>query len=220
MLAPTAFADELTDTLVTDPVATITTTETSPMLCGGGCGYWGGVYINVNTTISAEVDKVNLYANFYIDNAESKIDAIDQLTAAYKDIQSKLSKYGTVHRTSISNYADWEFTNLYDGSLSIKVTLFNNYQTEGVEELLYKNGFDNWREVTVLSATDAEKEAIPTLKGLIADKKEVYEELLGNSLGNISNVNVYSWPDATTFDPATNMVDVMVYADITYNTAQ
>lgn len=222
MLAPSAFADELVST----DELTVTETEVVPVedsatLCGcGGGGYWGGVYINVSTTVSAEVDTVSLYGSYYIDNADSKTDALDELTEVYKDIQSQLSKYGTVHRTGMSTYTDWEYTNMYDGSLSIKVTLFDSMQTEGVENILYKNSFDAWREVTVVSQTDAEKEAVPTLKGLIADKKEVYEELLGNELGSISNVNVYSWSDAYTFDAKTNTVDMMVYADVTYNTAQ
>lgn len=215
MLAPSAFADEL---VISE--TEVVPVEDSAMLCGGGCGYWGGVYINVSTTVSAEVDTVSLYGSYYLDNAETKTDAIDELAEVYKDIQAQLSKYGTVHRTGISTYTDWEYTNMYDGSLSIKVTLFDSVQTEGVENVLYKNGFDAWREITVVSSTDAEKEAVPTLKGLIADKKEVYEELLGNKLGAISNVNIYSWSDAYSFDPTTNMVNVMVYADVTYNTAE
>ncbi len=219
LMAPAAFADELvTEDLVTTEEVMIT--EDSAMLCGGGCGYWGGIYINVNTTVSTEVDTVSLYGNLYIENAESKMDAVDELNAAYKNIQSTLSKYGTVNRTGVYTYSDWEYTGMYDGSLSIKVTLSNTAQTEGVEDLLYKNGFDSWREITVVSATGAEKEAVPTLKELIADKKEVYEELLESKLGSISNVNVYSWADSTSFDPATNMVDMFVYADVTYNTAQ
>jgi hypothetical protein len=218
MLAPSAFAEELAISEIseTDAVAV----EDSAMLCGGGCGYWGGVYINVSTTVSAEVDTVSLYGSYYIDNAESKTDAIDELSEVYKTVQSQLSKYGTVHRTGISTYSDWEYTNMYDGSISIKVTLFDSAQTEGVENIMYKNNFDAWREITVVSTTAAEKEAVPTLKGLIADKKEVYEELLENELGAISNVNVYSWADSYSFDPSTNMVNVMVYADVTYNTAQ
>lgn len=214
MVAPAALAEEL---VIEDELTTVTMAEDT-MLCGGGCGYWGGVYINVYTTVSAEVDSVSLYANYYIDNAESKEDAVEELDAAFEDIKSTLTKYGTVVRTGVYTYTDWEYTGMYDGSLSVRVDLNNASQTEGVEDLLYANGFDSWREVTVTSLTSAEKTAVPTLKEMIADKKEVYEEFLESDLGSISSVNIYSWPDSTSFDPSTGMVDVFVYADVTYNT--
>ncbi len=217
MLAPSAFADEVT---TTEALVEETIVSEDAMLCGGGCGYWGGIYINVSTLVTAEVDTVSLYGTYTIDNADSKTDAVDQLNAAYKDIQNTLSKYGVVRRAGVYSYADWEYTGMYDGSLSIKVTLNNNSQTEGVEDIMYKNGFDSWREITLVSNTAAEKSAITTLKELIAEKKEVYEELLENRLGSISNLNVYSWADSTSYNPETNMVDVMVSADLTYNTLQ
>ena len=159
MLAPSAFADELViiEDELTETETEVVTFEDTAMLCGGGCGYWGGVYINVNTTVSAEVDTVSLYGSYYLDNAESKTDAIDELSDVYKDIQAQLSKYGTVHRTGMSTYTDWEYTNMYDGSLSIKVTLFDSIQTEGVENILYKNSFDAWREVTVVAKSMQKK---------------------------------------------------------------
>ncbi len=223
MLAPSAFADEL---LTTDAAATVEEAIVSedvaidPILCGGGCGYWGGVNVNVSTVVSAQAGKVNLYGSFYLDNASSKADAVDELSKAFKDIQAKLSKYGTVRRTGMSTYADWQYTDMFDGSLSIKVTLNDNAQVDGVEDLLYKNSFDSWREVTVLDSSAAEKAAVSTLKTLIEAKKGVYEELLGSDLGSVSGVSVYSWADSTTFNPVTNTVDVMVYADMTYNTAE
>ena len=225
MLAPSAFADEL---VTTDAAAETTVTEVTattdvavdPILCGGGCGYWGGVNINVSTVVSAEADQVNLYGSYYITSASSKADAVDELSKAFKDIQAKLSKYGTVRRTAMSTYASWQYTDTFDGSLSIKVTLNDNGQTEGVEELLYKNSFDSWREVLVRDTSAAEISAVSTLKALINSKKGVYEELLGTTLGSVSGVNVYSWPDGSTFNPTTNMVDVTVYADVTYNTQQ
>lgn len=226
MLAPSAFADELVTTDAAETTVTeeaVTTTDSiaiDPILCGGGCGYWGGVNINVSTVVSAEADQVNLYGNYYIDNASSKADAVDELSKAFKDIQAKLSKYGTVRRTSMSTYMDWQYTDMFDGNLSIKVTLNDNAQVDGVEDLLYKNGFDSWREVLVLDSSAAEKAAVSTLKTLIEAKKGVYEELLGSALGSVSGVSVYSWADSTTFDPVTNTVDVMVYADMTYNTAE
>lgn len=220
VLAPAAFADEVvTSDALADETTAVEVTEDA-VLCGGGCGYWGGVYINVNTVVSAEVDGISLYGNLYIDNSSSKTDAVDDLNAAYKKIQTALSKYGVVNRTGIYTYADWEYTNMFDGSLSIKVTLNNPTQVEGVENIMYEQGFDAWREVTVVSNTEAEKAAVPTLKGLISDKKEVYEELLGSMLGSVSNINIYSWADSTSYNATTNTVDVMVSADVTYNMAE
>ncbi|QQR55625.1 hypothetical protein IPG41_03675 [Candidatus Peregrinibacteria bacterium] len=220
MLAPAAFADEaLTETV--EAVETVVVSENTmvsePMLCGGGCGYWGGVYINVFTTVSAEVDGVTLFGNYYLDNAESKEAAVEELDEVYNEIRSTLSKYGTVMRTGIYTYSDWEFTGMYDGNLSIRVDLNNPTQTEDIENILYRNGFENWREVKVSNLVAAEKAAVPTLKDLMAAKKEVYEEFLESGLGSIANLNIYSWADSTSYDPSTNMVDVMVYADVTYN---
>lgn len=220
MIAPAAFADEVMTTTSEDEIVETTTTVEDPILCGGGCGYWGGVYINVNTTVTAEVEGISLYGNFYVTGADSKIDAVDELNAAYKEIQSALTKYGVVNRTSIYTYSNWEYTNTFDGNMSIKVTLNNPTQVEGVEDVMYKHGFDSWREVTLVSSTDAEKSAVSTLKSLMADKKEVYEELLGSMLGSISNISIYSWADSTSYNADTNMVNVSVFADVTYNVNQ
>lgn len=214
--APSAFADEV---LVTDemPAEETTVSADSAVLCGCGGGSWGGVYVNVNTMVSAEVGTINLYGNFYVDNAETRLAAVQELNAAYRDIKETLSKYGTVRRTGIYTYSDWEYTNMFDGSISVKVVLDKASQVEAVENLLYENSFENWREVMLVSASATEKEAVSTLKDLLADKKSVYEELLSENLGAVSNVNVYNWVDSNSYDADTNEVDVTVYADVTYS---
>lgn len=214
LMAPAALAEDVAE-------ESMTTEEAAPILCGGGCGdYWGGVYINVNTTVSAEVDTISLYASYAVDNGDSKVDTIDELNAAYKEMQSKLIKYGSVRRAGIYTYADWEYTNLYDGSISLKLTLNNNSQVEDVEDLMYRSGWDAWREMTMVSQTQAEMEAVPALKEMVQDKKEVYEEFLDSALGSISSINIYSWADTASYDVDSNTVILNVYADATYSTMQ
>lgn len=210
ILAPSAFAGEV------ETVEEVEMTEDSAYLCGGGCYYDSGIYFSVHTTIEVEADKVYLYGTYTVENAESKKAAVTEMASIYKDIQSKLSDYGTVRRTGVYSYTDWEYTNLYDGSLSIKVDLSSKSKVEDAEDVLYENGFDNWRDVVVLNTASGEKEATPTLKELIEEKKDVYEGILDYALGSISGLNVYSWTDGTTYDPKTNTVELSVYADVTY----
>lgn len=212
ILAPSAFAGTTEETTYEE----VEITEDAAYLCGGGCYYDSGIYFSVNTTVEVEADKVYLYGSYTIENAESKKAAVEEMAALYKDIQSKLSEYGTVRRTGVYSYTDWEYTNLYDGSLSIKVDLTNKAKVEDAEDVMYENGFDSWREVVVLNTASGEKLAIPTLKELIQEKKEVYEGILDYSLGSISGLNVYSWTDGTTYNPKTNTVSLSVYADVTY----
>jgi hypothetical protein len=214
-LTPTVSADTATSTETVDAIEEEMVSEDMPILCGGGCGYNPGIYISVNTNVVVEADKVYLHGSFTVDNAMSKKEAVQEMISIYKDMQSKLSEYGTVQRTGIYSYADWEYTNLYDGSLSIKVTLTKPSKVEMAENVMYENGFDSWREVMV-SNVNGEKKATPTLKELIKEKKGVYEDILEYSLGEISGLNIYSWADGTSYDPKTNMVNLFVNADVTY----
>jgi len=196
------------------------TTDAEPMLCGGGCVdpyyYQDGISFNVSTTVEVSADKVYLYGTYTVDNAESKLEAVQEMSAVYKDIQTKMAEYGSVRRTGVYSYSDWEYTNLYDGSLSIKVDLTKKSKLDEAEELLYENGFDNWTEVVVLNTTSAEKLAVPTLKTLIAEKKANYEDLLDYTLGTVSGLSMYSWVDSTTYDATTNIVTLTVSADVSY----
>lgn len=201
-------------------VPTETTTSAEPALCGGGCVdpyyYQDGISFNISTTIDVSADKVYLYGTYTVDNMASKLEAVQEMSAVYKDIQAKMADYGTVRRTGVYSYADWEYTNLYDGSLSIKVDLTKKSKLEEAEELLYENGFDNWTEIVVLNTTSAEKLAVPTLKTLMAEKKANYEEMLDYALGAISGLSMYSWVDSTTYDVDTNKVTLTVSADVSY----
>lgn len=216
LLAPSAFAETVEETTEETMVEEVEITSEDAYLCGGGCYYDSGIYFSVNTTVEVEADKIYLYGSYVIENAESKKAAVAELAEVYQDIQTKLASYGTVRRTGVYSYTDWEYTNLYDGSLSIKVDLSNKSKVEDAEDVMYENGFDSWREVVVLDTVAGEKEGIATLKELIREKKDVYEEILEYTLGSISGLNIYSWTDASTYDPKTNMVNLSVYADVTY----
>lgn len=211
-ITPTAFG--------ADAVITAEAKSEVATLCGGGCVdpyyYSDTISLNVYTTVDVSADKIYVYGTYTVDNAETKLDAVNEMSTVYNDIKAKLSDYGTVRRTGVYSYADWEYTNLYDGSLSIKIDLSNKSKLEEVEESLYENGFDNWNEVIVLNTSSAEKLAVPTLKTLIQDKKENYEALLDYDLGSISGLSMYSWVDSTTYDADTNKVTLTVSADVSY----
>lgn len=180
--------------------------------------YYGteSVYFNVSTTTSVEADKVYVYGTYTVDNARSRKDAVSELRTAYRTIQEVLANYGTVSRTSLYTYEDWEGTGMYDASLSIRLDLSDYTELTTVEDLLYDEGFDNWFEALVLDTTHAESKVTKTLNRLIEAKKEVYEEVLGYALGKVDGLTIYSWPDSTSFDESTGMVDVTVNASVWY----
>ncbi len=214
MLTPSAFA-EMVDTTETAVVEEAIVSEDA-ILCGGGCYYNDGIYFNVTTTVVVEADKVYLYGDYTLDNAASKEAAVEEMAELYKDIRAQLSSYGTVTRTGVYTYSDWEYTNLYDGYLSIKVDLSNKGKVEEAENVLYKNGFSSWREVYVEDTVSGEMLAATTLKGLIADKKSVYEEILEYSLGEIGGLSIWSWADSNSYNAQNNTVNLSVWADVTY----
>jgi hypothetical protein len=221
ILVPTAFAaTEVKTTSDSDPLTTVPAESSLPTLCGGGCSdpysYGDMIYLDVYTTVDVKADKVNIYGTYYVDNTASKTDAIQDMRQAYTDLQTALKGYGTLHRTGIYTYADWEYTNLYDGNLSVKFELSNKSKLDEVTDLFYDADFDNWSEALVTDTSVAEKSVISTLKSLIKAKKENYESILDYTLGSIASLSIYSWADSTTYDQDTGLVTVTVSANLSY----
>lgn len=209
LLAPSAFADTVEE---------LTIVEEESELCGCGGDYYGSneVYFTVNTTTTVEADRVYMYGSYTVENASTRKEAVQELRDVYEAIQESVGDYGTVRRTSIYTYMDWEYTNLYDASLSIRVDLTDFESLTTVEDMLYEAGFDNWYEAVVMDTTAAEGKVAKAINTMIESKKEVYEEILGYQLGKVDGLSLYSWPDSSTFDSETGLVEVMVSASVWY----
>lgn len=209
-IVPTAFADEA---LAEDPVA------------GGGdasaicydCGYTNGISFTVSSVVNSTADKILLYGTYTVYELESKKDAINELNTAFSTLRSATSKYGVLTRSSVYTYSDWQYTNLYDGSLSVRLELTNHGAYETVQNIFYDNNFDIWTDIQVLNPGAIEKSAVADLKSQIADQKNVYEQILDYTLGRITGLSMYTSVDSSTFDSDTNTVDVTVWATISYD---
>ncbi len=206
LMAPAAFADTTED---------LTTVEEDSMLVPD---YYGstGTYFTISTTTEVSADAVYVYGSYVVDNAATRQEAVKEMRDAYRSLQSTLSGYGSLKRTSIYAYADWEYTNLYDASLSVRIKLNDTGDLTEVEDMMFEAGFDNWFEATVNDTTNAESAVAKTLTKLIEAKKKVYEEVLGYKLGSADGLSIYSWPDSSTFDEETGMVDMTVSASVWY----
>lgn len=208
LMAPAAFADATEDLT--------TTVEEDSVLAPDYYYETDGTYFTVSTTTEVEADAVYVYGSYVVENAATRREAILETRDAYKSLQSDLSGYGSLRRTGIYAYADWEYTNLYDASLSVRIKLSDPSDLTEVEDLMYEAGFDNWFEAIVEDTTSAESAVTSVLTKLIDAKKEVYEAVLGYKLGDADGLTIYSWPDSTSFNEATGMVDVMVSASVWY----
>ncbi len=206
LMAPAAFAD-VTEDLTTVEEESMTTSDYYGM---------GGTYFTVSTTTEVEADAVYVYGSYMVDNATTRQEAIAEMRDAYRSLQSTLSSYGNLKRTSVYAYTDWEYTNLYDASLSVRIKLSDTSDLSEVEDLMFEAGFDNWFEAIVTDTTSAESSVAKTLTKLIEAKKKVYEEVLGYQLGTTDGLTIYSWPDSSTFEENTGTVDVTVSASVWY----
>lgn len=187
--------------------------------CDYGGGYYGQTYINVSTTMMAEVEQVSLTANFTEYGYESRTEANNALQAKYDSIKQSLQGYGKVTRTGMYVYESWEKEGSYEGNLSIRVTLTNMGDYEKVDSILYRSGFSSWLELKVDEETllNLEVAAGDQLKSMLERKESLYEKILGYELETIKGLSLYSWVNSYEgFDPATGQVEVQISADAWY----
>jgi hypothetical protein len=210
-MVPTVFAGTGGEMLTTTEV----TAESSMMPCYD-CGYGSGISLNVSTVVSTEADHIYLYGSYNVYAVDSKKEAVQELASVFADLKAATGDYGILTRSSVYTYSNWEYTNLYDGSLSVRLELTDHSALNDVEDLFYEKNFDNWADIQVTDTNAVKRSAVTTLKSMIKEQKSIYEELLEYSLGRIAGLSIYTTVDSSTYDPETNLVDVTVWADVSY----
>jgi hypothetical protein len=180
------------------------------------CGYYGGISFSVSSVVSTNANKIYVYGTYTTYEGSSKKEVVQDLAAAFADLKAATTGYGVLTRSSLYTYSDWQYTNMYDGTLSVRLELSNHSALEEVEELFYEKNFDVWTDVQVTNIGSVEKSAIADLREMIAEQKEIYEELLGYDLGRIAGLSLYTTVDSTTYNPDTNTVEATVWATVSY----
>ncbi len=194
--------------------------------------------VSVQTDVKAE--KAVIYADYSVYDTEStRKEVLDKLNAAYNKAKTSLSQYGKVNRSGMNIYSSIPYEPMvkedgtvaeeteekmampaFNGYLNIQITVTDLSKVDAVKDLLLTDlEFNNsWVDFPLADSVlvGAESDVADRVKTLIEDRKAVYEKVLGQKLGAISNLSMSTWADGNTFDAVTGMVKATVSAYVNF----
>lgn len=180
----------------------------------------GGVTVDVNITKTITPDVIILNSWCSIDGTSR--DAVRaQSTALYKEIVSKVGRDGRVRRSGFSVNPMYDMTGKpttsFNGSLNFMIRFTKPAAASAIADWLEsKDCSSNW-DVRLLDMQAYEMKIIDELITKLADRKQVFEKLLGKTLKDVQSAYLSSYVDGyASYDPDTNTADINTTLSVTF----
>lgn len=185
------------------------------------------IYFNVWVLSSAKPEALNLNSSYMVYNKASRQEALDEMKVKFEKIKTAVAPYGNLRLNYMDAYADYYYfdkdmngagNQTFQGNMDFTLELKDFSRFNDAKSALSENASNVWVDAVVSQEKliEVESMVVDNLKRLVALKKSVYEAVLGRKIETVVSLNIYSYPDGSKYDPATGMVAVNVYADMSY----